>query len=309
MEYSIGVDIGGTKIAAGVVKTDGEVVFKKIVETPRIGRKEILQVLRNILEELMAWANDNGIILKSIGIGTAGQVDYNHGIVLSGTTNIQDWNNIPLRQTIMEYTDLPVFLDNDVNVLTISEHLFGAAKGYGNVICLALGTGVGGGVLVNGTLLRGEWGGAAELGHTSLNIYGELCNCGMRGCLETYASGTWIAKRMQRLYVSQGKHNDRISAQDVFRLYMEGNPNAAEVIQLMTKGLSYGIVNFIHTFNPQLILLGGGVMTDGHWIIPLLQKEINKIGLQSLVSHVEIKQSQLSANSGLIGAAMLKESI
>lgn len=303
MEYSIGIDIGGTKIAAGIVSNDGKIHYQKTVPTPAMGRDEILQLLKDVILELESWAGEKQIVLKGIGIGTAGQVGFYEGKIISGTPNIKNWNGVPLRDDIQNYSNLPVFIDNDVNVLTLAEHQFGAAKGYDEVVCLALGTGVGGGVLTKGELLRGTWGGGAELGHMSIDMNGKQCNCGLKGCLETYASGTWIGKRMQELRESRGQDTN-VTSYDVFRLYKEGDPLATEVIQTMIQGLATGIVNLIHLFNPQVVVLGGGVMTDGQWIIDLLEEEMKTMGMRSLVDDVKIKQSELHNESGLIGAAI-----
>lgn len=308
--YSIGVDIGGTKILAGIVSKNGEVLYKRKIPTPELGRDEILILLKEAILKMTEWANTETIPLEKIGIGTAGQVDFIKGVVLSGTTNIKDWGDVFLREEVEKYTHLPIYIDNDVNVLTLAEHQLGAAKGYKEVVCLALGTGVGGGVITNGALLRGAWGGAAELGHMTLDMNGEQCNCGMRGCLETYASGTWVAKRMENLMQLQNPSSGSsllITSQQTFQLYHEGDLMAKQVVHTMITGLAHGVVNLIHTFNPQIIVLGGGVMENGHWIIELLQKKIHTIGLQSLIKDVKIEISQMSTESGLIGAGMLGE--
>lgn len=303
MEYSIGIDIGGTKIAAGIVSQNGEVVYKEVVPTPSMGRGEILAILKELIEKLISEAEKQNLALKGIGIGTAGQVGFYEGVIVSGTPNIKNWNGVRLRENINTYTDLPVFIDNDVNVLTLAEHHFGAAKGYNEVVCLALGTGVGGGVLTGGELIRGTWGGGAELGHMSIDMNGDDCNCGLRGCLETYASGTWIGKRFQQKRRQHGL-DDHVTSYDAFRLYHEGDSLAKEVVDMMIRGLAYGIVNLIHLFNPQVIVLGGGVMSDGEWIIELVKEKIKNLGMRSLVQDVKILQSELHNDSGLIGAAI-----
>ncbi|WP_062108126.1 ROK family protein [Bacillus niameyensis] len=303
MEYSIGIDIGGTKIAAGIISKEGEVVHKSTVPTPSMGKDEILSLLKEIIQNLLEWAADQQLALEGIGIGTAGQVGFFEGKIVSGTPNIKNWNGVPLRDEIQAYTDLPIYIDNDVNVLTLAEYQFGAAKGCEEVICLALGTGVGGGVLTKGELIRGTWGGGAELGHMTIDMNGKECNCGLRGCLETYASGTWIAKRMQELLEESGLDSN-ITSYDVIRLYHEEDEMAGQVIQTMIRGLANGIVNLIHLFNPQVVVLGGGVMSNGQWIIDLLKDEMKTMGMRSLVDDVEIRQSELHNDSGLIGAAI-----
>ncbi|QOY37131.1 ROK family protein [Anaerobacillus isosaccharinicus] len=307
MEYSIGVDIGGTKILAGIVSRGGEVLYKQKVPTPKMGRNDILQELKELIENLTQWASLNDITLQGIGIGTAGQVNPFEGKILSGTANINNWGDIYLQQEVNSYSDLPVYVDNDVNVLTLAEAELGAAKGYHEVLCLALGTGVGGGIISKGELLRGAWGGAAELGHMTINFDGEQCNCGFRGCLETYASGPWIAKRMNDLRNAVKGNKEAVvslTSEEVFRFYHLGDPFATKVVQTMIRGLATGVVNLIHIFNPQIVVLGGGVMYDGQWIIDLVKQEIQSLGIRTLVDDVKIELSNLSNDSGLIGAAL-----
>ncbi|WBL16652.1 ROK family protein [Sutcliffiella sp. NC1] len=307
MDYNIGVDIGGTKIAAGIVQRDGTIIHQVKVPTPKLGREAILQVLKEVIVELTLFANKKSITLGGIGIGTAGQVHVQEAKILSGTSNIRNWGGIHLREEIKAYSELPVYVDNDVNVLTLAEQYFGAAKGYQEVICLALGTGVGGGVLTKGSLIHGTWGGATELGHMSVDMNGELCNCGLPGCLETFASGTWIARRMSKLLTEHGEeHIDvaSITGEEVFRFYKEGHPLAKEVVQQMIQGLSIGIINLIHMFNPQIVVLGGGVMANEDWIIYLLQENLKHKGLRALVNGVELKSAELQNESGLIGASI-----
>jgi glucokinase len=308
MLHNIGIDIGGTKIAAGIVDSAGSIVYQNKVLTPKAGRSEIIDSLKKIIRDMQEHAKTNRLALGKIGIGTAGQVDFSHGMILSGTANIKDWGNIHLAGIISEFAGLPVYIDNDVNVLCLAEQQFGSAKGFREVVCLALGTGVGGAVITNGSMVRGAWGGAAELGHITIDINGKECNCGMKGCLETYASGTWIARRMIELIEIKKLHQDypaEITGEEVFHLYQKGDPLAEETVSIMIRGLSYGLVNFIHTFNPQVIVLGGGVMSGGQWIIDRLKIELQKIGLQTLIRGTEIRLSGLDSRSGVVGAALL----
>ncbi|MCK6206140.1 ROK family protein [Bacillus infantis] len=311
MLHNIGIDIGGTKIAAGIVDSAGSVIYQNRVLTPKAGRNEIIDSLKSVIGEMQEHARIKGLALTKVGIGTAGQVDFSRGMILSGTANIKDWGNIPLAGIISEFAGLPVYIDNDVNALCLAEQQFGSAKGFREVVCLALGTGVGGAVITNGSMMRGAWGGAAELGHTTIDMNGKECNCGMKGCLETYASGTWIARRMIELVEKAEVHGDypaEITAEEVFRLYQKGDPLAEETVSIMIKGLSYGLVNLIHTFNPQVIVLGGGVMSGGQWIVDRLKIELQRIGLQTLIRDTEIRLSGLDSRSGVVGAALLEDS-
>ncbi|GIN85071.1 glucokinase [Heyndrickxia sporothermodurans] len=313
-EYYIGIDIGGTKIAAGIVGSDGNLLKKVLRSTPTNGRDEVLFVLKEMIFELIRFSEHEQLTpIIGLGIGTAGQVEFETGVVLSGTTNIKDWNNVPLREELSKICHLPVWVDNDVNTLAIAEKYFGNAQQVNNFVCLALGTGVGGAVYTPAGMLRGAWGAAAELGHISIDFNGYPCNCGFRGCLEQYASGTGIAKRMQEkittitdpnhpLFVWKEKV-EQVTSKQVFQWFEKGDPMAKEVIDQMIKALSFGIVSIIHSFNPSMIILGGGLLKHNDWICEKVSKEVRKLGISSLVTPVQIIKAGLEDEAGLIGAA------
>jgi glucokinase len=299
---SIGIDIGGTKIALGLADQSGTILAKTVVPTPKAGRREILSIMKEKVYSLMEEADSKDWPkIIGIGIGTAGQIDFKNGCVLSGTTNIQGWNNVPLREEIENAFLLPVWVDNDVNVVLLAEKYLGAAVDENDVVCLALGTGVGGAVISGGEILRGSWGSAAELGHISIDLNGPLCNCGFRGCLETYASGPSIARMMKERLGTHG--GEQITSQYVFSLFQQGDRTAVSVIDTMIHSLSFAIVNFIHTFNPSVVLLGGGVMSNGEWILEAVKEKIKTLGLRSMVDPVKVVSAKLGPDAGLIGAA------
>ncbi|MFC4025088.1 ROK family protein [Oceanobacillus longus] len=311
MEYSIGIDIGGTKIATGIVGQQGNVRYKRIHPTPNSTNREIVDLLKQTVSEYMKLATEENINLVSVGIGSAGQIDYKNGRILSGTVNIKDWNNIDIRESLSHTTNLPIYLDNDANTFAIAEHQLGSGKGVDDLVCLTLGTGIGGGIVSDGNVIRGKWGGAAELGHMSVNFNGPDCNCGSKGCIETYASGTGIANRMREKLnsidagkrISYTEHPDMLTSKEVFEWNKTGLPEAKEVIDQAITALSFGIVNMIHTFNPSLIIFGGGLAEANRWLIEEVQNKVNAIGMPSLVKGVEMKVSKLGYDTGLIGAA------
>ncbi|MDC3413809.1 ROK family protein [Aquibacillus sp. 3ASR75-11] len=314
-DYSIGIDIGGTKIAGAIVDRQGNIIHKRICETPSESKERVLQVLANLVIEFHQLVEKENIRLVGIGVGSAGQINFNEGIILSGTDNIHGWYHVEVCDYLKQFTTLPIFLDNDVNTFTIAEYQLGSARGIENLVCLTLGTGIGGGVIAEGSMLRGEWGGAAELGHMSVNMYGPSCNCGSRGCLETYASGTGIANRMrERLQnndsladweVALYRKNQRsITSKDVFEWKELGASIATEVAEEALQALAYGMMNMIHTFNPTAIILGGGLIDGNRDLVPAVQKRVSKLGMASLVQPVTIRSSSLGEDTGLIGAAL-----
>ena len=315
-EYSIGIDIGGTKISTAIIDKKGQVYHQRKFPTPNTTNKEILNLLAETVSHYERMAEEEGLHIVGVGIGTAGQVDYQNGKILSGTVNITDWNNVDIRRILSQTTNLPIYVDNDANTFTIAECFLGGAKGKKDVVCLTLGTGIGGGIVSGGDVIRGAWGGAAELGHFTVNFNGPPCNCGSRGCLEAYASGSGIANRMrdQLHTISEYKHTNKevayyqqhpneLTSREVFEWYDAGLPEAIYVVEQTITALSYGTVNMIHTFNPSMIIFGGGIVEVRNDLIEEVSKRINTIGISSLIKPVEIIGSQLGYNAGLIGAA------
>ncbi|ANX13804.1 hypothetical protein ABE41_017475 [Fictibacillus arsenicus] len=307
-DVSIGIDIGGTKIVAGLVTNQGEVLYKQIVPTATEGKEHIIFQLQQLINNLLKEANKLRLpTLKGIGIGTAGQIDFKKGIVRSGTSNIKYWNDIPLKQEMQRLFGFPAWIDNDVNVVALAESYLGAAKGYDNVVFLTLGTGIGGAVIQEGKLLHGEWGGAAELGHMSVDRNGPECNCGYNGCLEAYASGTGIANQMKQYLIKKPELYDgsieNITARDVFQWAYEGKQHAKSVLDDSMDALAYGTVNIIHAFNPSLLVLGGGIIDQHNWINQDLQNRVRNLGISSLVQSVSFAKAAFGDEAGVIGAA------
>lgn len=315
-DYGIGIDIGGTKIAGAVVDAFGVIQHRLTVVTPSAGGEHVVEAAAEVVERLRQQTlGDASATLRGIGIGTAGQVDFHAGTVLSGTTNIRDWNRVPIRETLTQRFGLPVFVDNDVNVMALTEAHLGAARGHRHVVCLTLGTGVGGGVLVDGQLLHGAFGAAAELGHVSVNQHGPMCNCGMRGCLELYASGTGLTARLQELWAGQSespttaaydaflRDPDCLTTRSIFAWMRSADVHATAVVEQMFQALAVAIVGFIHTFNPTLVVLGGGLLEDGTWICDEIEHRIGTFGMRSLVRNVHIQRAQFGTDAGVIGAA------
>lgn len=317
-EYSIGIDIGGTKIATGIVSKNGEILHNHIYETPQSTSADILNLLKDVIYEYEQVAQREKKMIVGVGIGSAGQISFQQGKITSGTDNIKGWNNVPIREFLSKHTELPIRLDNDANVFAIAEHHLGHGKSIDNLVCLTVGTGVGGGVISGGKVLRGEWGGAGELGHITVDMNGPPCNCGSRGCIETYASGTGIANRMQEKMNSMNvdvdsnsqmihfKNNpEQLTSKEVIQWYEQGIPEAVAVINDAIRALTYGIINLIHTFNPTKVIFGGGLIEHNPWLLEKIKTETSKRGMATLVQPVEMAISKLGYHAGLIGAAHL----
>ncbi|CCQ95798.1 putative Glucokinase [[Clostridium] ultunense Esp] len=298
MAFSIGVDIGGTKIALGIVDRKGMIIKKMRFKTPENGRDELLfQLIRNIevlIESTFLRKNIDGI-----GIGTAGQIDHRKGIVVSGISTIKNWMNVPIKEIFESHLGLSTLVENDANVVALSERMTEGGRKEQSLVCLTLGTGVGGAVIDHGQLLHGKWGGAAELGHMSIDRNGIACTCGSRGCLELYASGTGLVRMMKE------RSGEVLTSEEVFKRFLHGDKIAKQAIEEMLDAISIGIVNLIHIFNPEAVILGGGLTEQGDWLISAISEKVRKTGMPSLVQNTKIRKVFYGSDAGIIGAASL----
>ncbi|RJE87444.1 ROK family protein [Paenibacillus sp. 1011MAR3C5] len=304
-KYAIGIDIGGTKINAGIVTHKGEILLSESLET-LAGQentvRRVQQAIQHVIEEASKTWPD--IRYRGIGIGSAGQVDWHEGSIRYASELIPGYSGAQLKSILEKQYGMTVWVDNDVNVIALAEMRLGAGLGKRQFICLALGTGVGGAVVIDGRLLHGAWGGAGELGHMSVDFRGIPCICGARGCLEQYASGTSIARLMRERLAAIGTPNEQVNARDVFALWQEGDPLAASVMDEMIAALGSAITSLIHIFNPELIIIGGGVAESGEQLVDRLRQEVSRHTMPSFAEGVQIETARLGNWSGMIGAAL-----
>jgi glucokinase len=303
--YAIGVDIGGTKINAGVVGENGDILHTYSLRTlagQANTADRILEAVKNLVAE--AQIMQPGIHFRGIGVGSAGQVDWGSGSIRFASELIPGYGGTKLKDLLQKQFGLPVYVDNDVNVLALTEKRLGAGQGVDNFICLALGTGVGGAIVVDGRIVHGTWGGAGELGHMCVDFNGPRCVCGGRGCLEQYASGTSIARRMGEKLASCSSPEENVDTREVFTRWTAGDPLATEVMDETIAALGAAIASLIHTFNPQLIVIGGGVAEAGESLFAKLQEEVQRRSMPSLLDGVRIESAYRGNWSGMIGAAL-----
>ena len=249
----IGVDIGGSVMAAGVITLEGEVVAQGQDPTHKRGPGTAVVTLLDLVQRMHLAARAFGVTVEGIGIGVPGTVDAERGIIGRDVHYVPDLAGAPLAATIAAQIGLPVYVDNDVNVLALGEWTFGEGQGARFLVVLAIGTGVGGGIIQDGRLVRGEGGYGGELGHVPINFDGRACICGGQGCLKTYVSGTDIA-----LIATERLKRD-VSAADVFRMADEGNPTCQEVVTEVCRALGAGLAVIVNGLNPERLIVTGGV--------------------------------------------------
>ncbi|KIL39122.1 hypothetical protein SD70_22080 [Gordoniibacillus kamchatkensis] len=304
--YAIGVDIGGTKINTGVINRQGEVLCSFSLPT-LAGQANVIDRVTEAIEELLAKLKVVTSLetLKGIGVGTAGQVDWQTGTIRFASDLLPGYTGTPLRAILQNRFRLPAYVDNDVNALALTEKVLGAGREAKHFICLALGTGVGGVIVADGKIVHGAWGGAGEIGHMSVNYKGLPCICGNIGCLEQYASGTGIAKQMNaRLAAEPGSVHQSIDAKEVIARWLSGDPLASEVIDETVGALGAAIASLIHMFNPEMIVLGGGVAEAGEPLMLRLKQEVEKRAMPSLREGVRLELAYRGNLSGMIGAGL-----
>jgi glucokinase len=295
--YSVGVDLGGTKILAGLVDETGTIVRTAELPTnaadgPDAVIRRMEAAIRDVIEDV--HMSD----IRGIGIGAPGPLNPRTGVVLS-PPNLPGWKHIPLRQTIGERFHVPTFLENDANAAALAEYRFGAGKGTANMIYLTISTGIGAGLILDGKLYHGAGGFAGEIGHMVVDAHGIECACGNRGCLEALSSGTAIARRAEQLL---GRPS---SAKEVAQLAAEGDPVAKTVLDEAFYHLGVGLVSLVNTFNPSKIVIGGGVSQIGEVMFQTLTDYVQHHAHPATASMVEIVPAKLGKYSGMLGGAAL----
>ncbi|MSS73438.1 MAG: ROK family protein [Candidatus Latescibacteria bacterium] len=309
----VGIDLGGTKILAAAVDAQGKILGRAKRSTDsEDGPPAVLNRMADCAREAVARADRSLSDVRAVGIGAPGPLDSDKGIVIFAP-NLSGWKNVPVRAALEKTLRKPVFLENDVNVGTLGEHVLGAGKGIRDLVGIFVGTGIGGGVILNGQLHRGLNGTAGEIGHMIIQIGGPRCGCGNRGCLEALASRTAIARDIAAA-IRNGKKSklggkdldpSDLKSSDIAKALEEGDRVAVKVIQRAAKAIGIGIVNIIHVLNPEMIVLGGGAMAFGDHILPVVRKTVEKRVLPLAGDHIQIVPAKLADDSGVLGAAVL----
>ncbi|MBQ8094457.1 MAG: ROK family protein [Clostridia bacterium] len=310
---SIGIDLGGTNIAAGVVNDDGQIEARLCVATrPERSYSEILSSMADCVHQLMDNHRISCDQIRGVGIGIPGIVIEPLGLVAQ-CTNLR-WFNRPIRTDMKSFIPFPVRISNDANLAALAESCSGAAAGCRSCALLTLGTGVGGGIVINGRPWSGALGQAGEFGHTVLVADGIPCACGRSGCVEQYCSATALASKARHLctafpesaiLAAANGNPDSISAEMVINAARNGDPQAMRLFRQYAHYLALTIDNIINTVNPEVVLIGGGVSQAGSFLLDAVRAEIpsHTCGFSRPLPRVEL--AKLRNDAGIIGAAML----
>jgi len=305
MGFVYGIDIGGTNIKLGIVDSGGKIVKKGMIPT---GAEE---GPRAVAVRISKWFNsckENISDIDGAGVGCAGLVDSRKGLLFS-SPNLPGWSNLELGKLFSEELDVPAIIDNDVNCAAYGEFCLGAGRGIKHFMCVTLGTGVGGGLIINGRLHRGFSGQAGEIGHTLIKAEGRLCGCGNRGCLEAYIGSSAIVKRTKKMLEQESGNSlagvEKLSVKDIAKAAEDGNSIAIKALERTGWYFGIGLVNAVYMINPEVIAVGGGVSGAGDLILKPARESFAEHVMNDIFLDVRIVNAQLGNKASFLGAAML----
>jgi glucokinase len=302
---AVGIDIGRNSINIAVVKMSSEIIAADTIQliqeqTSDYLIEKIFEAIRIIRTKVAA----GGINPICIGIAAKGFIDHKTGIILGPDQGIKNWLNVPLARIVNNETGLPVYIGNDANMMTIAEHRFGAARGYNDVVFVALRTGIGGGIIINGKLYRGVNNAGGEVGQMIINFDNGLSNLGIRGSYEHFASATAIIRRYQEESVgNSGKKSSLPSCKEIFELSYNGDPVAIKVVRENAEMVGIGLANLISIFAPEIIVIGGGMSEANDEYFNQIKKSAFGNSLENCRTNVKIERAHLGSAASLLGSA------
>lgn len=308
--YSIGIDIGGTKIAGALVDDEGVITRDLRVPTPASDPDAIADAVVGLIQEL-----SSGVEVQAAGVAAAGFVDAQRANIVYAPN--LSWRNEPFKAKLDARLDLPVFIDNDANAAGWAEYRFGAGRGYRHMVMLTIGTGVGGAIITDGRLLRGGFGVAAELGHIRHIPNGRLCGCGRHGCIEQYGSGTALLRSAIELATSENpkgyrladlmrENGGELTGVQVYQAISEGDPGALELLSDLGIALGKTIATLAAVLDPEIVVIGGGVSAAGELLLgPMREAYLGSLSAKGFRPELKIVTAEFVNDAGVVGAADL----
>ena len=313
MEYFVGIDIGGTNSKIGILNSNGDILKSTSIKTESI--EGVDYTINKIWASVLELADELDItrdLIKGIGMGIPGPVIDQKKVGFFA--NFPWEKNINISEKMEEISGIKTRLDNDVNVIALGETLYGAGKGYSKSVTIALGTGVGGGIFIDGKLISGATGAGGEIGHMKLEKEGKVCGCGQKGCFEAYASATGVIREaLSRLQIN--KNNElyrlidgdlnKLEAKHVFDAAKKGDKFSLEIVDYVSEYLAMGIGNVLNIINPEVIILSGGVALAGDILLDKVKEKLPNYALGITIENLQIKLGQLGNDAGIKGASAL----
>ena len=316
-ELILAVDLGGTNVRVAAVNPQGRILHKFTfpTEAPR-GREKVVENIISKVHEFLGRFPDEEFKVLGVGFGIPGAIVLDRGIV-SQSPNLPGWEDFDIRSRLNEGLRMPIFIENDANAFSLGEGWLGAARGVKEFCCLTLGTGVGGGIVLNGDIWHGAEGKAGEIGHMVIDVNGPPCQCGSRGCLEVFASGNAV-RRMAIEAIRRNENTDlvercggafeAITSKTVYESALDGDPLSREIFQRMGMYLGVGLANLVNLLNVKLMVIGGRVSEAWDFFIDPARGEIEKRALGSMGKGMRIERAKCGDDAGILGAAYLVKS-
>jgi len=313
-KYVIGVDVGGTNVKVGIIDLKGRIRKKRMFSTGNFSSRRGL--INALVEDIRTVLGESGIEKKEvlgIGVGTPGLIDSRRGII-HYLVNIKGFEEVPLKKILEKRLRIPTFLDNDVNIMCLGELHYGNGSGGKNIVCVTLGTGVGGGIAIAGDLYRGSSFSAGEIGHITINEKGPYCNCGNRGCLEAYVGNSYIAKDAVRRLRKDKKSLIRrlvkgdfskITPRIISEAAGKGDALAKKILIDTGERIGVGLANVINILNPEKVIIGGGVAEAGRILFDSIRASVDRRAMNVPAKAAKIIKARLGRDAGLIGAVAL----
>ncbi len=312
-----GIDIGGTNIKYGLCDEAGKVLYSNIRPTmAEKGPKPLMHLLSNIAEQLLYSAAEEDHDVRHLGVGTPGAVDIRTGKVIGPCPNIKGWQGMEIGRNLKEHLNMPVWVDNDVNAVALGELRFGAATGAKSVVCVTVGTGIGGAVIIDGKVWRGATYSAGELGHMSINFDASFTHAGVPGSIEGYCSSEAILNRLRRA-MENGltpafqevleDDIDNLTIKKMFAAQRKRDELAQKAIDETAYYLGVGLAGIVNLLNPEIVVIGGGISEGGGGFVDSVTAEIKKVAFDSAVAGLSVVRATLGNSAGFMGAGLLGE--
>ncbi len=315
--YVIAVDLGGTNLRVALVDKSGKIIEKRDTPTRVVGgEKIVIQQMIDLIRDVLKKSQVDVQQIMGIGIGCPGPLDTKTGVIID-TPNL-GWRNVALKETIEQEFQMSVCVDNDGNLAALGESWLGAGRGVEHLVCLTLGTGIGGGIIINGEILHGARDAAGELGHIIVEPNGLRCGCGNYGCMEAYASGPGITKRTI-FSIKEGittvitelvqNQLEKITPLVVYQAAIKGDELANYILSETGRYLGIGIVSIVNVLDPQLVIIGGRVAQMGELLLNHIKDEITKRAFLEPCRRIAIVPAELGDDAGIIGAAKMIQNL
>lgn len=301
-KFIIGIDAGATNIKVGLIQANNyKIIYRTLLSTRnyKLKKENLIQAFIKVISLVLEKNRLSQKDILAVGFGLPGPIDSQKGIV-HFLPNIPGWKGVPLKKILEGKLKIPVFVDNDVNLVTLAEWKLGAGKSIKNLLCITLGTGVGGGLVLDDKLYRGSHFLAGEIGHMPINEFGPVCNCGGRACLERYVGNRYILTASRKIFESRDLTLEKLSL-----LSSRGNRAAIKIWQEVGRRVGIALAGAVNLLNLEMLIIGGGISAAGKPLLQAIRKTVLERSMPTQARQVKIVKSQLSQDAGILGAAIL----